>query len=202
MAWSSCGANRCSVRQKKSIYIHMVNDKTAGSVRITLRLLIVCATRNVDVGYVPLVNLIRIFYQIRDDLLHLARPTMHLNSEMATAHRWNIPNIARFLEDSENLTKHHVEPKPLSSCQEEFTVVLAGLLTNRASNDLWSGSRPRPGTVRVSKEAKLERNAIQCQYSAPHTGDMKSTSRDMRCHCGSRYTEGIAVRVNSGDISR
>ncbi|KAF7362722.1 hypothetical protein MVEN_00621500 [Mycena venus] len=52
-------------------YVHMVNDKTSGLLRITIRLMMACATRNVDVNYVPLMNLIGIFYQIRDDLLNL-----------------------------------------------------------------------------------------------------------------------------------
>ncbi|KAJ6488870.1 isoprenoid synthase domain-containing protein [Mycena sanguinolenta] len=52
-------------------YIHMVNDKTSGGLRITLRFLMACATRNIDVDYIPLVNLIGILYQMRDDLLNL-----------------------------------------------------------------------------------------------------------------------------------
>ncbi|KAF7375744.1 hypothetical protein MSAN_00464000 [Mycena sanguinolenta] len=55
-------------------YIHMVNGKTSGGLRITIKLLMACATRNVDVDYIPLVNLIGILYQIRDDLLNLASP--------------------------------------------------------------------------------------------------------------------------------
>ncbi|KAJ7635928.1 isoprenoid synthase domain-containing protein [Mycena rosella] len=54
-------------------YIHMVNDsrQTSGLLRITIRLMMACATRNVDANYVPLMNLIGISYQIRDDLLNL-----------------------------------------------------------------------------------------------------------------------------------
>ncbi|KAJ7268973.1 hypothetical protein C8J57DRAFT_966318, partial [Mycena rebaudengoi] len=45
--------------------------ETSGLLRITIRLMMACATRNVDVNYVPLMNLVGISYQIRDDLLNL-----------------------------------------------------------------------------------------------------------------------------------
>ncbi|KAJ7201877.1 isoprenoid synthase domain-containing protein, partial [Mycena pura] len=62
---------RCPTEEE---YVHMVNDKTSGLLRITIRLMMACATRNVDANYVPLMNLIGIFYQIRDDLLNLQSP--------------------------------------------------------------------------------------------------------------------------------
>ncbi|KAJ7895357.1 isoprenoid synthase domain-containing protein [Mycena leptocephala] len=72
-------------------YIHMVRDKTAGLLRIAVKLMMACAMINVDVSvaslfafldnnyevdrdYVPLMNLIGIFYQIRDDLMNLQSP--------------------------------------------------------------------------------------------------------------------------------
>ncbi|KII95524.1 hypothetical protein PLICRDRAFT_73386, partial [Plicaturopsis crispa FD-325 SS-3] len=48
-------------------YVSMVNDKTGGLFRIAIKLMMACATTNVDVDYIPLVNLIGIFFQIRDD---------------------------------------------------------------------------------------------------------------------------------------
>ncbi|KAJ7815709.1 isoprenoid synthase domain-containing protein [Mycena olivaceomarginata] len=52
-------------------YVHMVNDKTSGLLRITIRLMMACAMRN---KLRPVDNLIGIFYQIRDDLLNLQSP--------------------------------------------------------------------------------------------------------------------------------
>lgn len=52
-------------------YIKMVNNKTGGLLRIGIKLMMACCTTNTDVDYVPLVNLIGVFFQIRDDLMNL-----------------------------------------------------------------------------------------------------------------------------------
>ncbi|EPQ55358.1 terpenoid synthase [Gloeophyllum trabeum ATCC 11539] len=52
-------------------YIEMVNNKTGGLFRIGIKLMMACATQNVDVDYVPLVNLMGVYYQIRDDYMNL-----------------------------------------------------------------------------------------------------------------------------------
>jgi len=49
----------------------MVNDKTGGLLRIGIKLLMACGTTNLDVDYVPLVNLIGVYFQIRDDYMNL-----------------------------------------------------------------------------------------------------------------------------------
>ncbi|KAJ6534994.1 isoprenoid synthase domain-containing protein [Mycena capillaripes] len=56
-------------------YIHMVNDKTGGLLRMGIKLMMACATKNIDADYIPLMNLIGIFYQIRDDLVNLQSST-------------------------------------------------------------------------------------------------------------------------------
>ncbi|KAJ7740944.1 isoprenoid synthase domain-containing protein [Mycena maculata] len=52
-------------------YVDMVNNKTGGLIRIGIKLLMACGTTNLDVDYVPLVNLIGVFFQIRDDYMNL-----------------------------------------------------------------------------------------------------------------------------------
>ncbi|KAJ7100598.1 isoprenoid synthase domain-containing protein [Mycena belliarum] len=52
-------------------YVHMVNNKTGGLLRIGIKLLMACGTTNLDIDYVPLVNLIGVFFQIRDDYMNL-----------------------------------------------------------------------------------------------------------------------------------
>lgn len=52
-------------------YIAMVNDKTGGLLRLAVKLMMACASRNTDVDYVPLVNLIGVYFQIRDDYMNL-----------------------------------------------------------------------------------------------------------------------------------
>ncbi|KAK7056051.1 isoprenoid synthase domain-containing protein [Favolaschia claudopus] len=56
-------------------YVHMANGKTGGFLRMTVKLMMVCATKNLDVDYLPLTNLIGIFYQIRDDVQNLFSAT-------------------------------------------------------------------------------------------------------------------------------
>ncbi|RDB20687.1 Geranylgeranyl pyrophosphate synthase [Hypsizygus marmoreus] len=58
-------------------YISMVNNKTGGLLRIGIKLMMACARTNVGVDYVPLVNLIGVYFQIRDDLMNL-QSTEHL----------------------------------------------------------------------------------------------------------------------------
>ncbi|KAJ7198739.1 isoprenoid synthase domain-containing protein [Mycena pura] len=52
-------------------YVSMVNDKTGGLLRIGIKLLMACGTTNLDVDYVPLVNLMGVYFQIRDDYMNL-----------------------------------------------------------------------------------------------------------------------------------
>ncbi|KAJ7905040.1 isoprenoid synthase domain-containing protein [Mycena leptocephala] len=52
-------------------YVDMVNGKTGGLLRIGIKLLMACGTTNLDIDYVPLVNLIGVHFQIRDDYMNL-----------------------------------------------------------------------------------------------------------------------------------
>ncbi|KZT27089.1 terpenoid synthase [Neolentinus lepideus HHB14362 ss-1] len=45
--------------------------ETGGLLRVGIKLMMACATRNLDIDYVPLVNLIGVYYQIRDDYMNL-----------------------------------------------------------------------------------------------------------------------------------
>ncbi|KAJ7637385.1 farnesyltranstransferase [Mycena polygramma] len=55
-------------------YVDMVKNKTGGLLRIGVKLMMACATTNVETDYVPLVDLISVYYQIRDDYLNLQSP--------------------------------------------------------------------------------------------------------------------------------
>ncbi|KAH9175039.1 isoprenoid synthase domain-containing protein [Lactarius sanguifluus] len=59
---------RCPTEEE---YISMVNDKTGGLLRVAVKLMMACASQNANVDYVPLVNLIGIYFQIRDDYMNL-----------------------------------------------------------------------------------------------------------------------------------
>ncbi|KAI0366694.1 terpenoid synthase [Pilatotrama ljubarskyi] len=52
-------------------YVSMVNNKTGGLFRVAVKLMMACSTANIDVDYVPLVNLFGVYFQIRDDYMNL-----------------------------------------------------------------------------------------------------------------------------------
>jgi len=52
-------------------YISMVNNKTGGLFRIGIKLMMACGTTNTDIDYIPLVNLLGVYFQIRDDYMNL-----------------------------------------------------------------------------------------------------------------------------------
>ncbi|OBZ65076.1 Geranylgeranyl pyrophosphate synthase [Grifola frondosa] len=52
-------------------YVAMVNNKTGGLFRVAVKLMMACSTANIDVDYVPLVNLFGVYFQIRDDYMNL-----------------------------------------------------------------------------------------------------------------------------------
>ncbi|KAK2459436.1 hypothetical protein APHAL10511_008547 [Amanita phalloides] len=53
-------------------YISMVKQKSGGLLRIGIKLMTACATTNKDVDYMPLINLMSVYFQIRDDYMNLA----------------------------------------------------------------------------------------------------------------------------------
>ncbi|KAJ7721973.1 farnesyltranstransferase [Mycena olivaceomarginata] len=55
-------------------YIDMVKNKTGGLLRIGVKLMMASSTTKLDQDYVTLVDLIGVFYQIRDDYLNLRSP--------------------------------------------------------------------------------------------------------------------------------
>ncbi|CAE6456442.1 unnamed protein product [Rhizoctonia solani] len=52
-------------------YIEMVNNKTGGLFRIAIKLMMALSPVEPKVDYVPLVNLIGVYFQIRDDYMNL-----------------------------------------------------------------------------------------------------------------------------------
>ncbi|KAI0250052.1 isoprenoid synthase domain-containing protein [Lactifluus subvellereus] len=64
-------------------YIAMVNDKTGGLLRVGVKLMMACASQNANVDYVPLVNLIGIYFQVRDDYMNLQNDQYTTNKGFA-----------------------------------------------------------------------------------------------------------------------
>ncbi|GLB38020.1 putative FPP GGPP synthase family protein [Lyophyllum shimeji] len=86
-------------------YIAMVNNKTGGLLRIGIKLMMACSTSNVDVDYVPLVNLIGIYFQIRDDLMNLQSTEYTKNKGFAedlTEGKFSFPVVHGIHADTTN----------------------------------------------------------------------------------------------------
>ncbi|KAL9712178.1 hypothetical protein Ac2012v2_005255 [Leucoagaricus gongylophorus] len=83
----------------------MVNNKTGGLLRIGIKLMMACATQNLDIDYVPLVNLIGVHFQIRDDLMNL-RSTQYTSNkgfaEDLTEGKFSFPIVHGISADTSN----------------------------------------------------------------------------------------------------
>ncbi|KAK7030945.1 hypothetical protein VNI00_013892 [Paramarasmius palmivorus] len=86
-------------------YIEMVNNKTGGLLRIGIKLMMACATTNTDIDYAPLVNLIGVYFQIRDDLMNLQSPEYESNKGFAedlTEGKFSFPIVHSIHADRSN----------------------------------------------------------------------------------------------------
>ncbi|KAF9265923.1 farnesyltranstransferase [Marasmius fiardii PR-910] len=86
-------------------YVGMVNNKTGGLLRIGVKLMMVMARTNAGVDYVPLVNLIGVYFQIRDDLMNLSSANYTSNKGFAedlTEGKFSFPVIHGIRADTEN----------------------------------------------------------------------------------------------------
>ncbi|TFL01346.1 terpenoid synthase [Pterulicium gracile] len=86
-------------------YIAMVNNKTGGLLRLAVKLMMACSTTNIDVDYVPLVNLIGVFFQIRDDYMNLQSEQYSMNKGFAedlTEGKFSFPIVHGINKDTSN----------------------------------------------------------------------------------------------------
>ncbi|KIK02501.1 hypothetical protein K443DRAFT_677580 [Laccaria amethystina LaAM-08-1] len=86
-------------------YISMVNNKTGGLLRMGVKIMMACGTTNIDVDYVPLVNLIGVFFQIRDDLMNLQSTEYTSNKGFAedlTEGKFSFPVVHGIHADTSN----------------------------------------------------------------------------------------------------
>ncbi|KAI0688460.1 terpenoid synthase [Cytidiella melzeri] len=86
-------------------YIAMVNNKTGGLFRVAVKLMMACATTNVNVDYVPLVNLFGVYYQIRDDYMNLQSTEYSANKGFAedlTEGKFSFPVVHGVRSDTSN----------------------------------------------------------------------------------------------------
>ncbi|KAG1716218.1 hypothetical protein ID866_958 [Astraeus odoratus] len=98
-------------------YLAMVKDKTGGLLRLAIRLMMECSTTNVDVNYIPLVDLIGIYFQIRDDYMNLQNNVYTKNKGFAedlTEGKFSFPiihGIRKDPDDTQIMNVLHRRPK-------------------------------------------------------------------------------------------
>ncbi|KAF7362941.1 Geranylgeranyl diphosphate synthase [Mycena venus] len=86
-------------------YVDMVNNKTGGLLRIGIKLMMAMARSNIGVNYVPFVNLIGVYFQIRDDLMNLSSVDYTTNKGFAedlTEGKFSFPVIHAINKDKNN----------------------------------------------------------------------------------------------------
>ncbi|ETW74742.1 hypothetical protein HETIRDRAFT_331862, partial [Heterobasidion irregulare TC 32-1] len=100
LLWRDC--LQCPTEEE---YIAMVNNKTGGLFRVAIKLMMACATTNANVDYVPLVNLISIYFQIRDDYMNLQSTQYATNKGFAedlTEGKFSFPIVHAVRADTSN----------------------------------------------------------------------------------------------------
>ncbi|KAI0753460.1 terpenoid synthase [Daedaleopsis nitida] len=86
-------------------YIAMVNNKTGGLFRVGIKLMMACSTTNIDVDFVPLVNLFGVYFQIRDDYMNLQSTEYASNKGFAedlTEGKFSFPVVHGVRADTSN----------------------------------------------------------------------------------------------------
>lgn len=86
-------------------YIYMVNNKTGGGFRMPVKLMMALATKNLDVDFIPLVNIIGVYFQIRDDYMNLQSTEYNNNKGFAedlTEGKFSFPIVHGVLADDQN----------------------------------------------------------------------------------------------------
>ncbi|KAK7471939.1 hypothetical protein VKT23_000045 [Stygiomarasmius scandens] len=107
-------------------YIGMVNNKTGGLLRLGVKLMMACSTTNTDIDYVPLVNLIGVYFQIRDDLMNLQSTEYSSNKGFAedlTEGKFSFPVIHGIHADTSNRQIMNVlQKRPTTPTLKSYTI--------------------------------------------------------------------------------
>ncbi|KAG9221355.1 hypothetical protein CCMSSC00406_0009932 [Pleurotus cornucopiae] len=88
-----------------SMYTAYTRSETGGLLRIGIKLMMACSTTNTDVDYVPVVNLIGVYYQIRDDYMNLQSSEYSVNKGFAedlTEGKFSFPVVHGIRADRSN----------------------------------------------------------------------------------------------------
>ncbi|KAJ7092523.1 isoprenoid synthase domain-containing protein [Mycena crocata] len=156
-------------------YVYMVNGKTGGLLRIVIKLMIACATTNIDRDYVPLMNVIGVFYQIRDDYMNLQNPLYSANKGFAedfTEGKFSFPIIHGIRADPSNSVILDVlQKRPITPTLKNRAI--AYLKAQTKSFDYTLGvltkleAQARTEVVRLGGNVKLDKIIDALHVDAP-----------------------------------
>lgn len=86
-------------------YVQMAKGKTGGLIRTAVKVMMAFATTNANVDYIPLCNLIMVYYQIRDDYMNLQSDQYTNTKGFAddlSEGKFSFPIVHGILEQPEN----------------------------------------------------------------------------------------------------
>lgn len=106
-------------------YIGMVNNKTGGLFRVAVKLMMACATENVDVDFVPLVNVFGVYFQIRDDYMNLQSTEYSSNKGFAedlTEGKFSFPVVHGVRNDPSRQILNVLQKRPTTPTLKTYTI--------------------------------------------------------------------------------
>ncbi|KAG1792816.1 isoprenoid synthase domain-containing protein [Suillus plorans] len=107
-------------------YISMVNNKTGSGFRIAIKLMMAHATKNIDIDFVPLVNIFGVYVQIRDDYMNLQSTEHSDNKSFAedlTEGKFSFPIVHGVRADEQNRVVMNVlQKRPTTPTLKHHTV--------------------------------------------------------------------------------
>jgi geranylgeranyl diphosphate synthase type 3 len=104
-------------------YVEMVNNKTGGLFRIAIKLMM--AESESDVDYTPLVNLIGVLFQIRDDYMNLQSDEYTVNKSFAedlTEGKFSFPIVHAVRTESGRQVLNVLQKRPSTPTMKSYII--------------------------------------------------------------------------------
>ncbi|KAG2129859.1 isoprenoid synthase domain-containing protein [Suillus bovinus] len=135
-------------------YTYMVKNKTGGGFRMPVKLMMAFATKNLDVDFIPLINIIGVYFQIRDDYMNLQSIEYSDNKGFAedlTEGKFSFPIVHGVRADDQNkivtsvlrkrpttpTLKHHaIDYLRTKTKSFDYTLVVMQNLEQQARNEI------------------------------------------------------------------
>ncbi|KAG1903423.1 isoprenoid synthase domain-containing protein [Suillus fuscotomentosus] len=103
-------------------YTYMVNNKTGGGFRVFVRLMMALAAKNLEVNFIPLVNIIGVYFQISDDYMNLQSTEYNDHKGFAedlTGGKFSFPIVYRVHVDDQSV----LQKCPTTPTLKHYTII-------------------------------------------------------------------------------